>query len=85
MWDQAHEHQLYRDGPYDAITVKRPLERIVAELNRDGTDKFVTNRGGGDSRIVSVTRTTPNQMYEKAALTGIEYYWEKVTRIFKRS
>ena len=47
VWDQAHEHQLYRDGPYDAITVKRPLERIVAELNRDGTDKFVTNRGGG--------------------------------------
>jgi hypothetical protein len=85
VWDEAHEHQLYRDGPYDAITVKRPLERVVAELNRDGTDKFITSCGGGESRIVSVTRTTPNQMYEKAALTGIEYYWEKVTRIFKRS
>jgi len=85
VWDEAHEHQLYRDGPYDAITVKRPLEKVVAELNRDGTDKFITSCGGGESRIVSVTRTTPNQMYEKAALTGIEYYWEKVTRIFKRS
>jgi hypothetical protein len=84
IWDEAHERQLYRDGPYDAITVKRPLERIVAELNRDGAGKFITSHGGGESRIISVTRTTPNQMYEKAALTGIEYYWKKVTGILKR-
>jgi hypothetical protein len=84
VWDEAHEHQLYRDGPYDAITVKRPLERIVAELNRYGTGEFITSRGGGESRTISVTRTTPNQMYEKAVLTGMEYYWEKVTRIFNR-
>ncbi|MFZ0251397.1 MAG: hypothetical protein WAL61_15740 [Acidimicrobiales bacterium] len=84
VWDEGHVHQLYREGPYDAITVKRPLERIVAELNRDGTDQFISSRGGGASRLLSVTRTTSTQMYEKAALTGIEYYWEKVTRIFRR-
>ena len=27
---------------------------------------------------------TPNQVYERAALTGIEYYWERITRVFKR-
>jgi hypothetical protein len=84
VWDEAHEHQLYRDGPYDSITVSRPLERIVAELNRDGVDEFVSSRGGGESRIVSVTRVTSGQIRERAALTGIEYYWEKVARIFRR-
>lgn len=83
VWDEAND-ELYRDGPYDAITVKRPLARIAAELNRVGVDEFVASRGGGKSRIVSVTRTTPNQMYERAALTGIEYYWERVARLFKR-
>jgi hypothetical protein len=83
VWDEAHEHQFYRDGPFDAITVKRPLERIVAELDLDGVDQFIARRSGGKSRTISVTRTTPSQVYEKAALTGIEYYWKRATRIFK--
>lgn len=29
VWDEAHAQQLYRDGPYDSITVDRPLERIA--------------------------------------------------------
>jgi hypothetical protein len=85
VWDEARERQLYRDGPYDSITVNRPLERIVAELNREGVGEFVKSRGGGDSRTISVTRETPGQVYERAALTGIEYYWEKLSRIFKRN
>ena len=84
VWDEGHEQQLYRDGPYDSITVNRPLERIVAELNRDGVQEFVRSRGGGDSRTVSVTRETPGQIYEQAALTGIEYYRGKFGRMFKR-
>jgi hypothetical protein len=84
VWDEAHEQQLYRDGPYDSITVNRPLERIVAQLNRVGVHEFVGSRGGGDSRTVAVTRETPGQVYEQAALTGIKYYWENLGRIFKR-
>jgi hypothetical protein len=84
LWDESQEQQLYRDGPYDSITVNRPLERIVAELNRDGVQEFVRSRGGGDCRTVSVTRETPGQVYERAAVTGVEYYWEKLGRIFKR-
>ena len=36
---------------------------------------------GGD---VPVTRETPGQVYERATLTGIEYYWERVVRTFRR-
>ena len=84
VWDESREHEFYRDGPYDSITVNRPLERVITELNRVGVQEFVSSRGGGESRTISVTRVTPGQIYEQAALTGAEYYWEKITGIFKR-
>jgi hypothetical protein len=56
VWDEAHEKQLYRDGPYDSITVHRPLERIVAELNRDGVGEFVKGRGGVEDYWGKVAR-----------------------------
>jgi hypothetical protein len=59
------------------------LNGLWQKLNRDGVDQFVSGRGGGRSRLVSVTRLTPRQIREEAALTGIEYYREKVARIFK--
>jgi hypothetical protein len=86
IWDSAHERELYRDGPYDAITVDRPLDRVVAEVHQDGVVAFLSRLGGGavPPGTISVTRVTPNQVYERAALTGIEYYWEKIARVFKR-
>jgi hypothetical protein len=86
IWDSTHERELYRDGPYDAITVDRPLDRVVAEVNQDGVEVFLSRLGGGavPPGTISVTRVTPNQVYERAALTGIEYYWEKIARVFKR-
>jgi hypothetical protein len=86
IWDSAHERELYRDGPYDAITVNRPLDRVVAEVNQDGVAAFLSRFGGGTvpPGTISVTRVTPNQVYERAALTGIEYYWERIARVFKR-
>jgi hypothetical protein len=84
VWNEAHEEQLYRDGPYDSITVNRALERILDNLKREGTQDFVKSRGGGKSRTVTVTQETPGQIYEQATLTGIEYYLERVGRIFKR-
>jgi hypothetical protein len=84
VWDEAHEHLLYRDGPYDSITVKRPLERIVEELNRVGVDAFVSSRGGGKSRIVFVERVIPGQRMDQAVLTGIGYYWRRFLQLFKR-
>lgn len=84
VWDESQERQLYRDRPYDSITVNRPLEDVIAELNRVGVQEFVSRRGGGESRTISVTQVTPGQIYEQAALTGVEYYWERITGLFKR-
>ena len=47
IWDTAHERELYRDGPYDAITVDRPLDRVVAEVKQDGVEAFLSRLGGG--------------------------------------
>jgi len=44
VWNGSREHQLYRDGPYDSITVNRPLERVIAELNHVGVQEFVSTR-----------------------------------------
>jgi hypothetical protein len=86
IWDSARERELYRDGPYDAITVNRPFDRVLAEVNQDGVEAFLSRLGGGSvpPGTISVKRVTPNQVYERAALTGIEYYGEKIARIFKR-
>jgi hypothetical protein len=86
IWDSAHERELYRDGPYDAITVNRPLDRVVTEVNQDGVKAFLSRLGGGvvPPGTISVTRVTSDQVYERAALTGIEYYWERIARVFKR-
>jgi len=84
VWDEEHEHKLYVDGPYDSIMVARPLERIVKELKRIGVDEFVSSRGGGVSRIVTVTRPTPGQMTRKTTLTWIGSYRERVVQFWKR-
>jgi hypothetical protein len=42
-----------------------------------------STRGGGEARTISVTQVTPGQIYEQAVLTGVEYYWERITGFFR--
>jgi hypothetical protein len=36
--------ELYREGPYDGITVNRPLDKIIKEVTRVGLDVFLRTR-----------------------------------------
>jgi hypothetical protein len=56
---------------------------VIAELNHVGVQEFVFTRGGGEARTISVTQVTPGQIYEQAVLTGVEYYWERITGFFR--
>jgi hypothetical protein len=79
VWDTSKERQLYRDGPYDAITVNNPLRRTVDELKRVGVPEFIARRGGGQhGATVSVTQTTLGQTERQAAITWSRYYWDKL-------
>jgi len=82
VWDESKERQLYRDGPYDAITVNNPLLRTVDELKRVGVPEFIARRGGGQhDATVSVTQTTLGQMERQATITWFQYYWDKLRSI----
>ena len=82
VWDESKERQLYRDGPYDAITVNNPLLRTVDELKRVGVPEFIARRGGAQhDATVSVTQTTLGQMERQATITWFQYYWDKLRSI----
>jgi hypothetical protein len=48
--DETRQRELYREGPYDAITVVQPLERLLAEIRFNGLDAFLRTRQVATSR-----------------------------------
>lgn len=42
--DSSGKRELYREGPYDAISVKNPLDRILREIREVGLDEFLHSR-----------------------------------------
>jgi hypothetical protein len=42
--DGPHGQELYREGPFDNITVQRPLKRIAAEIEVEGLEAFVRQK-----------------------------------------
>jgi hypothetical protein len=42
--DPSGGRELYREGPYDGITISQPLKALEAELKRTGVEEFVRVR-----------------------------------------
>ena len=49
--DSARERQLYRDGPYNSITVTASLNRLVQEIQENGLDNVLRSLQVQESRI----------------------------------
>jgi hypothetical protein len=49
--DETRQRELYREGPYDAITVVQPLERLLTEIRSNGLDAFLRTRQVAASRV----------------------------------
>ena len=49
--DETRQRVLYREGPYDAITVTQPLERLLAEIRSSGLDTFLRTRQMAASQV----------------------------------
>jgi hypothetical protein len=49
--DKSRQRELYREGPYDAITVIQPLERLLSEIRSTGLDSFLRTRQVAASRV----------------------------------
>jgi hypothetical protein len=48
--DESGSRELYREGPYNNITVVNPLEQVLAEIRADGLDQFLFKRQAEESR-----------------------------------
>lgn len=49
--DRNRQPELYREGPYDAITAAQPLERLLTEPRSNGLDAFLRTRQIAASRV----------------------------------
>jgi hypothetical protein len=78
--DASRSRELYREGPYDGITVKNPLNRIVAEIEADGIDQFLFKRQAAESRIGPLSMPSGKVRFWSASLVGVRLYWQRVFR-----
>jgi hypothetical protein len=49
--DANRERELYREGPYNGITVNAPLERLLTEIRSNGLDAFLRTRQVAASQL----------------------------------
>lgn len=84
--DPTRNSALFREGPYDAITVVRPLERILNEIGEVGLEQFLSRRRDPTSQPgpIVITRETDVQIYERAMATEMSYRWRRLVRAVTR-
>jgi hypothetical protein len=41
IYDESKIRELYRDGPYDSITLVRPLNQLVHQIKETGLEAFL--------------------------------------------
>jgi hypothetical protein len=78
--DPSRSRELYREGPYNGITVGRPLDRIVAEVKADGIDQFLFKRQVEESRIGPLSMPSGKVGFWSAAVVSVRLYWQRVFR-----
>ncbi len=49
--DETRQRELYREGPYNGITVTQPLERLLSEIRSSGLDVFLRTRQVAASQV----------------------------------
>ncbi len=76
--DASDNRELYREGPYNAITVQRPLEGILQELEQSGLDQFLRKRNLEQSRIGPISEPTGSLSSIELSRQSIGYSWRSL-------
>jgi hypothetical protein len=79
--DESRERELYREGPFNNISVEFPLKRILAEIESKGLDEFLRRRQIENSQIGPVSAPSGNMGYWRWAVT---YYRLAVEKLIRR-
>jgi hypothetical protein len=78
--DASRSRQLYREGPYNGITVGRAIERIVAEIRADGIDQFLFKKQAEESRIGPLSGPSGQVGFWSAAVASVRLCWQRIFR-----
>lgn len=78
--DSSRTRELYRDGPYNSITITAPLDRLLRDIEEHGLDRVVHTAQVNNSRL------GPVQIEEVpvASVRSFEPYVSRVRSIFGR-
>jgi hypothetical protein len=58
--DETRQRELYRQGPYNGITVTQPLERLLSEIRSSGFGRIPAHTQGGGLPSWTTRRTQPS-------------------------
>ncbi len=78
--DPSRSRELYREGPYDGITVSPPLERILAEIKSDGLDQFLFKHQVEQGRIGPISQPSGHVGLWSWAAGSIRYVVHQMRR-----
>jgi hypothetical protein len=65
--ESESQQEVYREGPYDGITVARPMDQLIQEINKVGLDQFLRTHRLEEGRVGPVRRSSGR--------TGFAHQW----------
>lgn len=75
--------EIYREGPFDELTVNRAIKRIAIEINAVGLDEFLSRRRDDVSPSGALSVKTEDGT-RQFVTTSIHYYWDRVVGALRR-
>jgi hypothetical protein len=78
--DPSKSRALYREGPYNGITVGRAIERIEVEVRSIGLAEFLFKRQVQESRIGPLSQSSGKLGFWTMAIESARYYRRRLSR-----
>jgi hypothetical protein len=82
--DSTGARELYREGPYNQITVNRPLNRILAEIEAEGLESFLRKRQIEQGQIGPISERSDRVSLTKATVGYERAAWSSFFHRFRR-
>lgn len=76
--DPSRSRELYREGPYNGITVGSALNRLEADIRSEGMNKFLFKRQAEESRIGPLSRPSGQIGLWGTAAASCRYYRDRL-------
>jgi hypothetical protein len=85
LLDANGERELYREGPYNGITVNRAIRRLATELEQIGVNEFVRAKQLEDRQVGPVMRPSGDLHLSEYMLPYVYRLWHLPFRRRRKS